>query len=53
MTEMEAVVDVVWDGTRRSREAPISEEGRDGARAEGLKGELKRTQRRTSPLLVR
>ena len=53
MPAMEAVGDVVWDGTRRSREAHIGEEGRDGVRAEGCEGKSKRTRRRTSPLLVR
>ena len=43
----------VWDGTRRSREAPIDEEGRNETRAKDRDGESKRTQRRTSPLLVR
>ena len=50
---MEEVGDVVWDGTRRLRDAPIGEEERDGPRADGREGELQRTRRRTSPLLGR
>ena len=53
MPVMEAVGDVVWDGTRRSREVPIGKKGRCGARTEGRKEQLERTQRRTSLLLVR
>ena len=50
---MEEVGDVVWDGTRRLRDAPIGEEGRDGPRANGREGESKRTRWNTSPLLGR
>jgi len=41
------------DGTRRSRETPICEEGRDGARDAASDGESKRTRRRTGLLAVR
>ena len=50
---MEQVGEVVWVGTRRSRDAPIGNERRDGTKADGCEGESKRTRRKTLPLPMR